>query len=171
MYNYEPPHIQFEICEDGRQDKEYYRQAFGVAAEYCAYLCKRYGLAVEQIVGHNEAHAKGYGSNHADPEHWMKNFGETMDDFRKQVALLITNSNSEKETIKENKCPYLVKITTDALNIRKGAGTNTSKVGCIRDRGVYTIVEEKKGKGATLWGRLKSGVGWISLDYVTKINK
>ena len=174
-YNYEPPHIQFEICEDGRQDKNYYKQAFGVAAEYCAYLCKRYGLKVEQIVGHNEAHAKGYGSNHADPEHWMKIFGETMDDFRKQVDSLLVDSASDrkltdaKEAIKEKKCPYLVKVTTAALNIRKGAGTNTAKVGCIRDKGVYTIVEEKSGKGATLWGKLKSGVGWISLDYVKKL--
>ena len=33
--------------------------------------------------------------------------------------------------------------------------------------GVYTIVEVKSGKGSTAgWGRLKSGVGWISLDYL-----
>ena len=32
--------------------------------------------------------------------------------------------------------------------------------------GVYTIVEVKSGKGSTAgWGRLKSGAGWISLDY------
>lgn len=28
---------------------------------------------------------------------------------------------------------------------------------------------EAKGEGATLWGKLKSGVGWISLDYTTKV--
>ncbi len=167
-YNYEPPHIQFEICEDSRQDKEYYQQAFGVAAEYCAYLCKRFGLTVEQIVGHNEAHAKGYGSNHSDPEHWMKKFGETMDDFRRKVATLLSSTSPVKQTT-DATSPYLVKVTTNALNIRKGPGTNTTKVGCIRDRGVYTIVEEKTGKGASLWGKLKSGAGWISLDYVKKL--
>ena len=41
--------------------------------------------------------------------------------------------------------------------------------GAIRDRGTYTIVEEAKGEGATLWGKLKSGAGWISLDYTTKV--
>ena len=75
----------------------------------------------------------------------------------------------EENALKVEKCPYLVKITTAALNIRKGAGTNTAKVGCIRDKGVYTIVEEKSGKGASLWGKLKSGAGWISLDYVKKL--
>ena len=26
-----------------------------------------------------------------------------------------------------------------------------------------------RGKGATLWGKLKSGLGWVSLDYCKKI--
>ena len=65
-------------------------------------------------------------------------------------------------------CPYLVKITVNSLNIRKGSGTNTEKVGTITDRGVYTIIEERKGTGASLWGKLKSGAGWISLDYTEK---
>ena len=47
-YNYDPPHIQFEICEDGLKDKTYYRKAFDVAVEYCAHLCKTYGLSVHR---------------------------------------------------------------------------------------------------------------------------
>lgn len=65
--------------------------------------------------------------------------------------------------------PYLVRITADVLNIRSGPGTDYNRVGSIRDRGVYTIVEESNGKGATLWGRLKSGAGWISLDYTRRL--
>lgn len=65
--------------------------------------------------------------------------------------------------------PYLVKITTDPLNIRSGPGTNYSIVGTIKGKGVYTIVDEAEGKGATKWGKLKSGVGWISLDYTKKM--
>lgn len=34
---------------------------------------------------------------------------------------------------------------------------------------VYTIVEEADGPGASKWGRLKSGAGWISLDFVKKM--
>ncbi|MCQ2354944.1 MAG: SH3 domain-containing protein, partial [Clostridia bacterium] len=64
--------------------------------------------------------------------------------------------------------PYLVKINTSALNIRKGAGTNYAKTGCITNRGVYTIVAESDGQGAAKWGKLKSGAGWISLDYCIK---
>ena len=64
---------------------------------------------------------------------------------------------------------YRVKITADALNIRKGPGTGYGTNGCIRDHGVYTIVAESTGTGATKWGKLKSGAGWISLDYTKKV--
>lgn len=62
--------------------------------------------------------------------------------------------------------PYLVKITADVLNIRKGPGTNYAVTGTVTKGWVYTIVDESAGEGATKWGKLKSGAGWISLDYV-----
>lgn len=68
--------------------------------------------------------------------------------------------------------PYRVKITAGALNIRSEpstAGGAKTVVGCIRGAGVYTIVAEANGQGASKWGKLKSGAGWISLDYVTKL--
>lgn len=64
---------------------------------------------------------------------------------------------------------YRVKVTVSALNIRKGAGTNYHTTGCIRDKGVYTIVAEAAGTGATKWGKLKSGAGWIALDYTKRV--
>lgn len=60
--------------------------------------------------------------------------------------------------------PYIVKVTASALNIRKGPGTGYAVTGVIRDKGTYTITEERSG-----WGKLKSGAGWISLSYVKKI--
>ena len=64
---------------------------------------------------------------------------------------------------------YLVKVTTDVLNIRKGPGTNYGTNGAIHDKGTYTIVAESDGPGASKWGKLKSGAGWISLDYAKKV--
>lgn len=61
--------------------------------------------------------------------------------------------------------PYTVKVNTVSLNIRKGAGTNYAVVGSVKKGQTYTIVEEANGKGATKWGKLESGIGWISLDY------
>lgn len=64
--------------------------------------------------------------------------------------------------------PYTVRVTATDLYIRKGAGTNYGANGFIRP-GVYTIVAESSGQGATKWGKLKSGAGWISLDYAKKL--
>lgn len=84
-----------------------------------------------------------------------------------------TWSALDKAVASKSAVPYVVRVTTDALNIRKGAGTNYAVVGCIRDKGAYTIVEEKAGTGASKWGLLKAYAsgknGWISLDYVKKV--
>lgn len=64
---------------------------------------------------------------------------------------------------------YTVKVTTAVLNIRKGPGTNYGTNGTIKDKGVYTIVAESDGPGASKWGKLKSGAGWISLDYTQRL--
>lgn len=67
-------------------------------------------------------------------------------------------------------CPFLVKVSIDDLNIRKGAGTNTAKTGSYSSVGVFTFLEVKDGKGSDKgWGRLKSGAGWISLDYCQRV--
>lgn len=63
---------------------------------------------------------------------------------------------------------YTVKVTASVLNIRKGPGTNYAANGSIMNKGIYTIVEESNGTGAKKWGKLKSGAGWISLDYTEK---
>ena len=64
--------------------------------------------------------------------------------------------------------PYTVKVSVTELRIRSGPGTDTDSKGFIAP-GVYTIVEEADGQGAKRWGKLKSGAGWISLDYTEKV--
>lgn len=256
-YNYDPPYIQFEMCEDDLTDKSYCTKVYNKAVEVCVYLCKEYKISVDNIVSHKEAHEKGYGSDHIDPTNWWNKHGYTMSGFRKAVReklagnstsnttndnkntssntsglsagtkltlsnvalygsstakakastktgtyyvwdnevingrIRITNSTSnvgnaqqvtgwiaesdaKKATGTTNTSsgfkPYVVTITaTDGVNIRKGAGTNYAVVGAIAKGGAYTIVEEKDGKGANKWGKLKSGAGWIALDYTEKI--
>lgn len=78
-----------------------------------------------------------------------------------------TTQNPAESTVGVAVTPYTVRVKISNLYIRKGPGTNYGKNGFIAP-GVYTIVAESTGKGATKWGKLKSGAGWISLDYVTK---
>lgn len=66
--------------------------------------------------------------------------------------------------------PYEVKITADYLNYRAGPGTQYKVNGVIHDKGgIYTIVGEAKDDRGQTWGKLKSGVGWISLKYAKKV--
>lgn len=71
------------------------------------------------------------------------------------------------------KVPYKVRVKIPDLNIRKGPGTNYAKWYKFTGAGVFTIVDEATGLGATKWGLLKSYAdkrnGWISLDYATKL--
>ena len=68
---------------------------------------------------------------------------------------------------------FLVKVSIDDLNIRKGPGTNHDKVGVYTGKGVFTIIEVADGPGAIKWGLLKSYAdkrnGWISLDYAERL--
>lgn len=66
--------------------------------------------------------------------------------------------------------PFLVRVSVSDLNIRKGPGTDYARTGRYTGKGVFTIVEVKSGKGSDKgWGRLKSGAGWISLDYAKRV--
>lgn len=68
----------------------------------------------------------------------------------------------------EWKVPFLINTTCDWLWIRKGPAKKYDTSGHIAekdgDKKKYTIVEVRNG-----WGCLKSGIGWICLDYVKKV--
>ena len=57
-----------------------------------------------------------------------------------------------------------MRINTDVLNVRAGAGTGYKINTQVKRHGLYTIVAE-----SGVWGKLKSGAGWINLDYTQKI--
>lgn len=70
--------------------------------------------------------------------------------------------------IPDDGVPFKVRVSIKDLNIRKGAGYKTYASVGYCPVGVYTIVEVKKAEGYT-WGKLKSGKGWIALEYATRL--
>ena len=82
----------------------------------------------------------------------------------------VFNESGKQVYPKTDFSPYLVEVTATDLNIRKGPGSNYGKTGKFTGKGVFTITEERAGTGSNKgWGKLKSGAGCISLDYVKRL--
>ena len=94
-----------------------------------------------------------------------KNKGYSVYDWNGNVVYTPSKA-SEPE---QKKVSYRVRVSIKNLNIRKGPGTNYDKTGKYTGIGVFTIVAEADGEGAMKWGKLKSGAGWISLDFGKRI--
>lgn len=172
--------IQFEICEDNLNNKDYFIAVYTEACELTAYLCKMYnldpfgtvdiyGVKVPVILCHADSYKLGMGSNHSDVYHWFNKYGKTMDDVRADVAKLlnITGNTTTPVVIApatDTNSAFIVKVTADALDIMPEAVTKYDPVGCIEDKGSYTIVEVSGD-----WGKLKSGAGWINLKHTKKL--
>ena len=145
------------------------------AVELFAILCRMYELdpmGEGVVLSHKEGHARGIATNHGDPEHLWNglHMGYTMDGFRKAVKnLMRKKEKEEKNEVEKESKPYLVRVKIPDLNIRKGPGTNYPKTGKYTGVGTFTIVDEAAGQGASRWGKLKSGSGWISMDYVLRV--
>ena len=133
-------------------------------AELCAWLVEKYGLAVDDIIRHYDVTGKQC------PLYWSptKYVSATVANarftaFKSRVRYMISfgevASANNSNTLS---VPFKVRVIDPALNIRKAAGVSNAAVGIIRSGGVYTIVETKT-VGSAVWGKLKSGVGWINI--------
>lgn len=83
--------------------------------------------------------------------------------FRESCAEADAKGILKYLSISITEVPYCIRIKVDALNVRSGPGMHYPRNTVIKDKKLYTIVEEQNG-----WGRLKSGAGWISLKYTKK---
>lgn len=121
-------HLQFEICEDGLNDVNYFNKVYKEACEFTAYICSLYNLdpmgytytngrKVPVILCHQDSYQYGLGGNHSDVYHWFNRYGKTMDDVRKDVAALMkggsvsTTTSTSKPVNPEDK-GYLMKGDT-----------------------------------------------------------
>lgn len=151
------------------------KRTYETAVQLFAMLCKRFGLDPLDdgvVISHKEGCARGIASNHGDPEHLWTQLGMsyTMNGFRKDVKAAMSGSTVIASEAPEasTSLPYQVRIEVKNLNIRSAPDKSSSSNGFAAP-GVYTIVAESDGDGATKWGKLKSGAGWVSLDYCKKI--
>lgn len=110
-------HIQFEICEDGLTNEAYYQEAFNLAKELCAFLCDKYAIDPDNIVGHYESAAAGYGSNHGDPRNWQRKFGGSMNQFRTDVKAMLGHVEGSTVVAAPEKAPAATATTQKASGV------------------------------------------------------
>ncbi len=83
--------------------------------------------------------------------------------FIPMVKNYINNGTVSTPTTNNTTESFVVRVTSDTLNIRKGPGVSYGITGEIGKGEAYTIVETQNG-----WGKLKSGAGWINLNYTER---
>jgi len=59
--------------------------------------------------------------------------------------------------------PYTIRVEDPERLIYAEPGFHQEVTACFEEAGVYTIVEERYDQDGNLWGRLKSGIGWVCL--------
>ena len=175
--------VTIEVANDGGADTGWHISdtALNTLIKLCADICKRNNikelkwLADKSLIGQVDKQnmtVHRWFANKACPGDYLYNLhGYIADEVNKLLGneintpvILVDKDENKKQST------FTCRVDISDLNIRVGAGTNYAKTGKYTGKGVFTITEVKQGQGSkTGWGKLKSGAGWISLDYATKI--
>lgn len=146
------------------------------AAKLAAALLKMHGLGIENLYTHThwlnvrdgKTGSVDYLNTAKHPykmcplyilPHWVA--------FKAKVAAYMSASPSESIKTVSQTAPetaFLVRVAVAELNVRKGAGVEFPVTARIYKGYVFTIVETANAKDGGLWGRLKSGSGWINIS-------
>lgn len=159
------------------------KRTYDSAVELCAMLCSEFGFDPDVNI-HSYMECVTDFSNFSvqlTPEHlWsglkmkytMNMFRE---DVKKQMAKSHNRSEAPKVDVKENthteEKVYKAEVTVANLCIRTGPARSYTSLDRYAPTGVVELTEISEGAGSTKgWGKLKSGEGWISLDYATLLD-
>lgn len=168
--------VTIEVASDNKHPYAITDKAMAALIELCADICKRNNIKKllwkgdKKLVGKVDQQnltVHRWFANKACPGDYI--YQRLGDIAAKVNAKLGASGTSPVPDAPVSKVPYKVRITATDLRIRQGPNTDATVVQKAIAPGVYTIVSEATGKGATLWGKLKSGLGWVSLDYCKKI--
>lgn len=174
--------VTIEVANDGGAETGWHvsDKAMDSLIKLCADICKRNGIyelrwrADKNLIGQpsiqNMTVHRWFANKSCPGDYLYNKHYEIAEAVNK---ILHGNSNTENKTNTDD-VPFLVKINTPDLNVREGAGVSykVAKMGginlIVHQNEVFTIVEVKY-NGSTPWGKLKSGAGWISLNYTRRV--
>ena len=148
--------IQFEICEDGLTDKDYFNKVYKEACEITAYLCDMYnidphgtveynGVNVPTILCHYDSYKLGLGSNHGDVDHWFPKFGKSMETVRDDVEKLLPKKAPVIEPVLPEPELYRVRKQWEDAKSQIGAykDLNNAKEACDKAGDEYEVYNSK----------------------------
>lgn len=148
--------ISIEICYS-TGDLEQFKKAELLAAKFIAYKLKEKGWGIDRVSKHQD-----YCGKYCPHKTLDLGWERFLNLIRAELGQIQTSTPTQ-EPAQSTTTNYLVKVTADVLNVRAGAGTNYRVNTTVCQNEVYTIVETQGN-----WGKLKSGAGWICLDYVQR---
>lgn len=163
--------VTIEVANDGGADTGWHVSDAAIVAliELITDICRRNNI--KQLLWKGDKSLIGQVDKQNMTVHrWFKNKacpGDYLYNKHSYIAaevnkrLCVATSQSDTAQIVRE---YKVRITSNILNVRAGAGTSYNVNTTVKKNQVYTITEEKNG-----WGRLKSGAGWIYLKYTEKV--
>lgn len=157
--------IQFEICEDGLEDKEYFDKVYAEACELTAYLCVLFnidplgtadcnGIEVPTILCHRDSYKLGLGSNHGDVNHWFPKFGKSMETVRNDVMKLMPPKEEPKPPV-------------DLYYVRKTWEDAESEIGAFADLEEAKSTCEKAGTEYEVYD--KNGVAVYAISVIQPV--
>ena len=152
----------------GEPDWKISDKAMSSLIALCEDICRRNGIEKLRYTGDTSGNMtmhKWFAATGCPGPYLSSKFGYIADEVNKRLGQQTAPTSSSGFK------PYKVKITfRGGMNVRTGAGVNNpiAKVNNLAVyNGIYTIVAEKTVDGQ-LWGKLKSGAGWICLSGFTK---
>lgn len=161
--------ITIEVASDTSHPYKVNDKAFTALLDLVTDICKRNNIKelkwkgdpslIGQVDKQNMTVHRWFANKSCPGDYLYNLHGQIAEEVNKRLG--VTNSNP---TAPSTSASYQVRVTANVLNIRSGAGTNFKINGAIKDKGVYTIIAENDS-----WGKLKSGAGWISLNYCKRI--
>lgn len=158
----------------GAEDRDWYFEDATVKTtiELTKMLMEKYNVPVENVIRHFDVTGKICPNPYVfnDSKHTWKAFKKaittkkTVKETVKKVAKKVVSGVKNKVSITPLNTSYKVTILAEELNIRSNCDVDSKAVGQVHKDEVYTIVQTKNN-----WGKLKSGLGWISLKYTEKV--
>ncbi len=166
--------VTIEVASDNKHPYAITDKAMAALIELCADICRRNGI--KELLWKGDKNLVGQPSKQNMTVHrWFAAKAcpgdyiyERLPEIAAKVNAKLGSAPAVVPAAPVSRVPYKVRITVTDLRIRKAPGTDSDIVRYI-EPGIYTIVSEATGQGTTLWGKLKSGAGWISLDYAKRI--